>query len=299
MTAPVTRASRPRRSVLYMPGSNTRALEKAGGLPCDGIIMDLEDAVAPEAKAAAREQVVAAVQAGARNHSWGHREIVIRINGIYTDWGEDDLVAAATSGAEAICVPKIDTLAQLNKVADLMMIAGAPETQKIWVMAETPDAILSINTIAGGEPRLEVIVMGTSDLGKALRLPADPARIGLLSALSQCVLAARCHGLDILDGVYGDLADVNGLRSACDQGKALGFDGKTLIHPGQVETANEVFGVSTEEAAQAREVIAAWEAAVEKGHGIAVVNGRMVEKLHADEARRTLALHAATGNSER
>jgi citrate lyase subunit beta/citryl-CoA lyase len=180
-----------------------------------------------------------------------------------------------------------------------MMIAGAPETQKIWVMAETPDAILSINTIAGGEPRLEVIVMGTSDLGKTLRLPADPARIGLLSALSQCVLAARCHGLDILDGVYGDLADVSGLRSACDQGKALGFDGKTLIHPGQIETANEVFGVSAEEAAQAREVIAAWEATLEKGHGIAVVNGRMVEKLHADEARRTLALHAATGNSER
>jgi citrate lyase subunit beta/citryl-CoA lyase len=299
LTADVSRALQLRRSVLYVPGSNPRALEKAWHLPCDGIILDLEDAVAPEAKTSAREQVTAAAQTATQTDRTGRREVVIRINGIYTDWGENDLQAAARSGADAICVPKIDTAAQLAKVADLMMIAGAPDTQKIWVMAETPRCILSIDAIAGVEPRLEVIVMGTADLGKALRLPADPARTGLLPSLGQCILAARCHGLDILDGVHGDLADVSGFRGACEQGKGLGFDGKTLIHPGQIETANEVFGVSEEEVAQATRVIAAWEAAAEKGHGVAVLNGRMIEALHADEARRTLALHTAISDSKR
>ena len=286
---------RPRRSVLYMPGSNARALEKARSLPCDSLIMDLEDAVAPDQKGTARNQVMDAIREG----GFGSREIVVRINGIYTEWGETDLEAAAKSGANAICVPKIDTAAQLNKVADLMMIAGAPNSQRIWVMAETPRAILSIDEIAGAEPRLEVVVMGTSDLGKALRLPADPSRSGLMTSLGQCILAARCHGIDILDGVFGDLADISGFQGTCRQGKALGFDGKTLIHPGQIETANEVFGVSAEQVAEATEVIAAWKAAEEKGHGIAVANGRMVEALHADDAQRTLALYAAINDKER
>ena len=285
----MTEALRPRRSVLYMPGSKPGALEKARTLACDGIIMDLEDAVAPDAKRRARENVATAVKAG----GYGHREVVIRINGIYTEWGEDDLTAAAVSGADAILVPKIDTAAQLNKVADLMTINGAPDQQRIWVMAETPRAILSIDAIAAAEPRLAVIVIGSSDLGKALRLPSDPARTGLLPSLGRCILAARCCGLDILDGVHGDLRDPDGFQQACAQGKALGFDGKTLIHPGQIETANRIFGVSAEQVSQASETVAAWEAAAALGQGIAVVNGRMIEELHATEARRVLELHTA------
>jgi citrate lyase subunit beta/citryl-CoA lyase len=285
----MTDTLRPRRSVLYMPGSNPRALEKAKALPCDAVIMDLEDAVAPEAKKTARDNVVTAVQ----NGGYGNREIVIRINGIYTDWGEDDLAAAAVSGADAILCPKIDTAAQLNKVADMMTINGAPASQRIWVMAETPRAVIDIDAIANAEPRLAVIVMGTSDLGKALRLPADPARTGLLSSLGQCILAARSAGLDILDGVHGDLADPAGFQRVCDQGKALGFDGKTLIHPGQIETANAVFGVTMEDAAEAAEICSAWDAAAANGKGIAVLNDRMIEALHASEARRLLTLHAA------
>lgn len=283
---------RPRRSVLYMPGSNTRALAKARELPCDAVIMDLEDAVAPDAKKTARDNVVDAVRTG----GYGAREIVVRINGIYTEWGEGDLAAAAVSGADAILCPKIDTAAQINKVADMMTINGAPDTQKIWVMAETPRAIIDIDAIAGAEPRLAVIVMGTSDLAKALRLPADPERTGLLPSLGQCILAARSAGLDILDGVHGDLADPAGFQRVCDQGKALGFDGKTLIHPGQIETANTVFGVSSEDAAQAAEICAAWEAAAANGQSIAVLNDRMIEELHASAARRLLALHAAIRN---
>jgi citrate lyase subunit beta/citryl-CoA lyase len=285
----MTEALHPRRSVLYMPGSNTRALTKARDLPCDAIIMDLEDAVAPEAKKAARGNVVDAVQSG----GYGNREIVVRINGIYTDWGEDDLAAAAVSGADALLCPKIDTAAQLNKVADLMTINGAPATQRIWVMAETPRAVIDIDAIANAEPRLAVIVMGTSDLAKALRLPADPARTGLLPSLGQCILAARSAGLDILDGVHGDLGDLAGFQRVCDQGKALGFDGKTLIHPGQIEAANAIFGVSSEAAAEAAEICSAWDAAAADGKGIAVLKDRMIEELHASEARRLLTLHAA------
>jgi len=280
---------RPRRSILYMPGSNPRALDKARNLPADGLILDLEDAVAPAAKQAARDQVVAAVRAG----GYGKREVVIRINGIYSEWGEDDLAAAVTSGADAILVPKIETAAQLNKVADLMAINGAPDDMNVWVMAETPRAILDIDAITGAEPRLTVVVMGTSDLTRALRIPADPDRTGLVTSLTQCILAARAHGLDILDGIHGDLADTGGLERACYHGKALGFDGKTLIHPGQIETANRVFGVSAEQVAEASGIIAAWQEAADRGHGIAVVNGRMIEKLHAEEAHRVLALHAA------
>jgi len=282
-------AIRPRRSVLYMPGSNERALEKARALPADGLIMDLEDSVAPDAKARARANITAAIG----NGGYGQREVVIRINALHTPWGKDDLIAAATAGADAVLVPKIDNAAELNKIVDLLEINGAPKQLKVWSMAETPMAMININSIARADPRLSVLVMGTNDLAKSLRIPADGHDSGLRAALSSCVLAARAYGIDILDGVHTDLADNEGFRQSCEQAKRLGFDGKTVIHPGQIEAANQVFGVSQEKLAHAADVIAAWDAAADQGKGIAVVNGQMVEKLHADEARRIIALDAA------
>jgi len=277
-----------------MPGSNARALEKARGLPADGLILDLEDAVAPAAKVSAREQVRAAVAAGA----YGHREVVIRVNGPGTDWGQADIEMAATSGADAVLFPKIDDAEALRRAVGLLRDCGAPASQAAWAMAETARGILNIQAIAAADPALEVIVMGTSDLGRELRLPPDDGRAGLLPALGLCVLAARAEGLDILDGVHVDLADVSGFGTACRQGRALGFDGKTLVHPGQIETANAVFGVSAEDIERATEIVAAWESAESDGRGIAVVDGRMIEKLHADDARRVLALSAAVRAGE-
>jgi len=291
----MTQTIRPRRTALYMPGSNQRALDKARELAADVIIMDLEDAVAPDAKEAARANVVAAVAAG----GYGRREIVIRINGYGTPWWKNDLVAVATSGADAMLAPKINGADLLSKLGDLLAINGAPDSMRLWAMAETPTAILNIDSIANADPRLEVIVMGTSDLAKGLRIPPDPDRTGLLPALTASILAARAHGLDILDGVFGDLTDDDGFIRSCEQGRKLGFDGKTLIHPRQIEAANRLFGVSEVDVAYAAEVIEAWEAAVAQGSGIAVVDGRMIENLHAEDARRVLALIAAiAGNRE-
>lgn len=287
-------AIRPRRSVLYMPGSNERALDKARTLPADGLIMDLEDSVAPDAKARARANVIAAIRKG----GYAHRERVIRINALHTPWGKEDLIAAATAGADAILVPKIDDAAELNKVVDLLEINGAPKQLKVWAMAETPMAMININSIARADARLTVLVMGTNDLAKSLRIPADGHSSGLRAALSGCLLAARAYGIDILDGVHTDLADIEGFRESCEQARRLGFDGKTLIHPAQIEAANQVFGVSEEQLAHASEVIAAWDAAADQGKGIAIVNGQMVEKLHADEARRILALNAAINRKQ-
>jgi len=285
----MTERIRPRRSALFMPGANPRALEKARALPADTLILDLEDAVAPEAKDAARARVVDAVQAG----GYGRREVVIRVNAYGTPWWDADMKATATSGADAMLVPKVNSADQVSKFGDLMTINGAPDGMQLWVMAETPDAILNIRAIATADPRLAVIVMGTSDLANALRLPADPDRTGLQLALGTCLLAARAHGIDILDGVFGDLTDAEAFARSCDQGKRLGFDGKTLIHPAQIDTANAIFGVSGDEAARAAEVLRAWEAAAAGGSGIAVLDGQMIENLHADAARRTLALAAA------
>jgi citrate lyase subunit beta / citryl-CoA lyase len=290
----MTRPIKPRRSVLYMPGSNQRALDKARELPCDVIIMDLEDAVAPDAKESARANVIAAVAAG----GYAHREIVIRINGYGTPWWKDDLVAVATSGADAMLAPKIDGADLLSKLGDLLALNGAPDTMRLWTMAETATAILNINRIANADPRLEVIAMGTSDLAKELRIPPDADRIGLLPALTASILAARAHGLDILDGVFGDLSDGDGFAKACAQGRKLGFDGKTLIHPSQIDAANGAFGVSETDVTAAAEVIKAWEAAAAQGSGIAVLNGRMIENLHADEAHRVLALDAAMNKTK-
>lgn len=280
--------TRPRRSALYMPGSNVRALEKARTLPADVIIMDLEDAVAPAAKAAARDAVIQALAAG----GYGQREIVVRINGLDTEWGSADLDAVAHSRADAVLVPKVSSTGSLREIISRLDERGA-STLPVWAMAETPEGVLGIEAIAALAPRLAVLVMGTADLARALRLPADPARLGLLPALGQCLLAARTRGLDILDGIFTDFRDEPGFRAACKQGKALGFDGKTLIHPSQVATANEIFGVSAAEAAAAANVVAAWQAAAAAGHGIAVLDGRMIEQLHAEEASRLLALQKA------
>jgi citrate lyase subunit beta / citryl-CoA lyase len=285
-------AIRPRRSALYMPGSNARALEKAKDLDADVIIMDLEDAVAPETKAAARQAAVQAVAAG----GYGRREVVIRVNGLDTPWGADDLAAVAGSQANAVLFPKIAGALELREALRLLDHLGGSHLPA-WVMAETPEAVLSMDPIASLAPRVTVIVMGTADLAKALRVPPDPQRHGLVAALSHCVLAARARGLDILDGIFTDLRDEPGFREACRHGKALGFDGKTLIHPAQVAVANEIFGVSDSQAAAAARIVAAWEAAAAAGKGIAVMDGRMVERLHADEARRLLALHEAAGTA--
>ena len=295
MDSHATDVIKPRRSVLYMPGSNKRALDKARSLPADALIMDLEDSVAPDAKTEARENVMAAIQAG----GYDDRELVIRINALHTPWGKKDLIAAATAAANAVLVPKIDDAAELNKVVDLLEINGAPKHLKVWAMAETPLAMININSIARADARLKVLVMGTSDLAKALRIPFDSDRAGLRAALSNCVLAARAYGIDILDGVHTDLTDSAGFQKSCDQAKILGFDGKTLIHPSQIEVANTVFGVSAEQLAHASDVIAAWDVAAEQGRGIAVLNGQMIEKLHADDARRVLALDAATRRKQR
>jgi citrate lyase subunit beta/citryl-CoA lyase len=279
---------RPRRSVLYMPGSNARALEKARTLNADALILDLEDAVAPETKVAARTQVTTAVQAG----GYGHREVVIRVNGLDTPWGADDVVAAAQSPADAVLFPKIESATELREAIRLLDAHGGQD-RAVWVMAELPKAVLAIDDIARLAPRLEVIVMGTADLARALRLPTGADRIGLLASLGRCVLAARAWGLDILDGVYTHLRDMAGLRAACQQGRSLGFDGKTLIHPEQIDIANEIFGVSAEQAAEAARILTAWEASAAAGAGIAVVDGHMVERLHAEDARRILGLRAA------
>lgn len=278
--------SRLRRSVLYVPGSNARALDKAASLPADALILDLEDAVLPAAKLTAREAVMRTV--GGR--PYGRREVIVRINGPDTPWGTDDLRAAACSGADAILLPKVDSADTVADAAQLLERQGAPASQRLWVMAETPRGILEIASIATASPRLAVIIMGTADLSRALRLADSPGRAGLLTALGQCVLAARASGVDILDGVFADLADAAGFLAECRQGRALGFDGKTVIHPGQISPANDVFGVSTAEADAAAELVSGWEAA---GAGVAVVNGRMVERLHVDEARRRLALYRA------
>lgn len=280
---------RPRRSVLYVPGANPKALAKAAGLPADALIFDLEDAVLPEAKPAARTAVIDRVAAG----GFGPREIVIRINGLDSAWGTDDLHAVAASGADAVLLPKVEDPEMVNRTATLLDRQNAPASMKIWVMAETPRGVLGLQSILASSDRLAVIVMGTADLARALRIDPGPERSGLLSALGHCVLAARAQGLDILDGVFGDIGNHPGFRTACLQGKALGFDGKSLIHPGQIDTANEIFGVPDAQAEAARELVSAWEAAAKRGSGIAVMQGRMIEALHAEEARRVLALHQA------
>jgi len=280
---------RPRRSVLYMPGANTRALEKARTLAADALIFDLEDAVAPDAKEAARANVVAAAQ----SRAYGKREIAIRCNGLATPWGKADATAIATSGADAILVPKVESAADVAQVVVLLDAAGAPASMAVWAMMETPRGILRADEIAGSHSRLTLLVMGTNDLVKDMRARHTPMRLPMITALGLGMLAARAHGLTILDGVYNDIQDAEGFRAICQQGLEMGFDGKTLIHPSQVEPCNEVFAPSPAELESAAKIVAAFKAAQAEGKGVVTVDGRMIENLHVDQAERALALAAA------
>jgi citrate lyase beta subunit len=280
---------RPRRSVLYMPGANTRALEKARTLPADALIFDLEDAVAPEAKEAARTNVVLA----AESKAYGKREIAIRCNGLGTPWGEADIEAIARSGADAILVPKVESATQVTHVVSLLDTAGAPTGMAVWAMMETPKGILRAEEIAGAHPRLGLFVMGTNDLVKDMRARHTPMRLPMITALGIGMLAARAHGLAILDGVYNDIQDTAGFRAVCQQGLEMGFDGKTLIHPSQIEPCNEVFAPSAAELEMAGKIVAAFKAAQAEGKGVVTVDGRMIENLHVEQAERALALALA------
>ncbi len=281
---------RPRRSVLYMPGSNTRALEKAKTLPADGVILDLEDAVAPDAKEAARSQVVAAVRAG----GFGAREVFVRVNGIDTPWHADDLAAAAQAAPDAILVPKIANPDQLEMIGRRLLDMGTDRKTRVWAMIETPVAILNVQAIAAAardsETRLAGFVLGTNDLAKETSARIVPGRTPMLAWLSACILAARAYGIAVLDGVYNDLSDGEGFARECADGRNLGFDGKTLIHPNQIAPCNEAFSPTAEEIAQARKIIAAFELPENKGRGVVSLDGRMVERMHADIARRNVAI---------
>ncbi|WP_447919893.1 HpcH/HpaI aldolase/citrate lyase family protein [Achromobacter aegrifaciens] len=282
-------AIRPRRSVLYMPGANARALDKARSLDADVLILDLEDAVAPDAKGQARVQVAAALRAG----GYGRRECVVRVNALDTAWGLDDVRAIAQAGADAVLLPKVQSAAELDALARALDAAGAPVSLPLWAMAETPLGFLRLDAIASGHPRLAAIVVGTSDLVKDLHARHTPSREETLLARSMAVMAARAHGLAALDGVHLDLHDDTGLEAACRQGRDQGFDGKTLIHPKQIAAANAAFAPTEEELATARKRLDAWRAAQAAGLGVAVVDGALVENLHAREAERVLALAEA------
>ena len=280
---------RPRRSVLYMPGSNVRALEKARTLPADGLILDLEDAVAPAAKAEARALVAAALAAG----GYGFREAVVRVNGPATPWGADDLEAAARAGADAVLLPKVERAEDVRAAERALDRAGAPASLALWCMIETPRGVLAAAEIAAATPRLACLVAGTSDLVKDLGARHTRGRAEVLASLSLVVLAARANGLAALDGVHLDLADDAGFEAACAQGRDLGFDGKTLVHPKTIEVANRIFAPGPAEVAAARRIIAAHAEAERAGSGVVVVEGRLVEALHVEAALRTVALAEA------
>ncbi len=286
--------TRPRRSVLYMPGARARALEKARALAADALILDLEDAVIPEEKVAARDLVAATLAEG----GYGGREIIIRINGLDTEWGAADLAAASAAGPDAILIPKVETPEMIVAVADGMAAAGAPERTAIWAMMETPRGILNAAAIATAHPRLTGFVMGTNDLVKELRAEHVPGRAPVIASLGHCLLAARAAGLICIDGVYNAFRDDEGLRAECLAGRAMGFDGKTLIHPLQLAVTNEVFGPTEAALAEAREQLEAFEAVTAKGGGVAVVNGRIVENLHVETAKRLIAEAAAIATLE-
>jgi citrate lyase subunit beta/citryl-CoA lyase len=281
---------RPRRSVLYMPGANERALEKAKGIDADALILDLEDAVSPDAKPEARDRVCAAVTSG----EYGHRELAIRVNGIGTEWHDADIAAAAAAGPDAILVPKVNSADEVRQLVAALEAAGAPERTALWAMIETPIALLHAEEIAAAHDRLTVIVMGTNDVVNETYGLHVPGRNPLvLTALSLSLLAARAAGKVILDGVYNDVKNLEGFDDEARQGREMGFDGKTLIHPSQVEPANAVFGPSVEDVEHARAMISTFEEAQAAGQGVVTFNGRMVEELHVRDARRILALDEA------
>jgi citrate lyase subunit beta / citryl-CoA lyase len=282
---------KPLRSVLYMPAANERALEKAKSIAADAIIFDLEDAVAPDAKEAARANAVAAVRSG----EYGGRTLTIRGNGLETVWGRADLTAIAKSGASAVVVPKVMSAAHVDDIAAVLDAAGAPASLGIWAMIETPTAILNVRSIAL-HPRVTGFVIGTNDLAKELRAKLVPGRAPLMPHLAVALLAGRDAGITVLDGVFNDVKDAESFHAECVQGAEMGFDGKTLIHPSQVDPCNEVWSPTAEEIDYARRVIAAFDEALAEGKGVVTVDGRMIENLHVDNARRTLAVaDAITG----
>jgi citrate lyase subunit beta/citryl-CoA lyase len=288
---------RPRRSVLYMPGSNARAMEKARELPVDAVILDLEDAVAPDAKAKARELIVEALHQG----GFGRREVLVRINGLDTAWWLDDLAVAA-AGPDAVLVPKVSTPEQVRQVARHLTGVRATQNVRIWAMMETPLAMLNARDIAAAaldaDTRLAGFVMGTNDLAKDTRARILPGRTPMLPWLMNCVAAARAFGLDILDGVYNDLGNAEGFAAECAQARDLGFDGKTLIHPQQIAPCNSAFSPNDDEVAWARKIIAAFDQSDNAAKGVVQIDGRMVERLHADMARRTVAIADAIAQSQ-
>ncbi|WKN48242.1 CoA ester lyase [Nocardioides sp. Arc9.136] len=282
----------PLRSVLYMPSSNERALEKAKSIACDALILDLEDAVAPDAKDAARESACAAAASG----EYGRRTVTIRANGIGTQWHDADLAAIAQAGPDAVVVPKVGSAEEVHQLVAALEKAGAPDHTKLWAMIETPVAVLDALAIARASERLTAFVIGTNDLVKELYAEHVPGRAPILPSLHTALLAARAAGIAVLDGVYNDVKDTDGFLAECRQGREMGFDGKTLIHPGQVEGANTAFAPSEQAVEDARGLVQAWEdarSAAGGGAGVVTYNGRMVENLHVDSARRTLAIHEA------
>jgi citrate lyase subunit beta/citryl-CoA lyase len=282
-------APRPRRSVLYMPGANERALEKAKTLPTDALILDLEDSVAPDAKAEARERVHAAAAGG----EYGYREVTIRVNAPGTPWHADDIRAAAEAGPDAVVVPKVDSPDTVRRIVAALEAAGAPDRTAVWAMIETPAAMFDARAIAAASDRLTVLVMGTNDLAKELRAEHVPGRAPLLTGLSLALLAARATGKAILDGVYNDVQNLPGFEEETLQGRQLGFDGKTLIHPRQLEPCNRIFAPAPEQVEHSRRIIEAFDQATSQGRGVVTVDGRMIENLHVEEARRVLATAAA------
>ena len=277
---------RPRRSVLYMPGANARAMEKARDLPADALIFDLEDAVAPAEKETARRQVIETLQKG----GYGNRELVVRVNGLMTPWGEADVAEMATAGAHALLIPKVENKQIINGVEGRMLTAQAPDAMSIWCMIETPKGVMRAEEIASASPRLGALVMGTSDLAKDLHCLHTPSRGPFMTSLSWCILAARANGLSILDGVHLDLADDDGFAESCRQGREMGFDGKTLIHPKTIAAANAAFAPDDAEVQWNRRVIAAHEEAENAGKGVVLLDGQLIENLHVEEAHRIVGL---------
>ncbi|TCI96940.1 CoA ester lyase [Aeromicrobium sp. IC_218] len=280
---------RPRRSVLYMPGANERALEKAKGIDADALILDLEDAVAPDAKVEARERVCAAVRSG----EYGHRELAIRVNGIGTQWHDDDLAAAAQAGPDAVLVPKVNSAEEVHALVAALERHGPPAHTQLWAMIETPIAILHAEQIATAHERLTVFVMGTNDLVNDSHALHVPGRAPLVPSLTWALLAVRAAGKVVLDGVFNDVKNAEGFEAEARQGREMGFDGKTLVHPSQVEPANAAFGPSEQDVEDARGLIAAFEEAQAEGKGVATFKGKMVESLHVRDAQRILAFHEA------
>ncbi len=278
--------ARPRRSMLFMPGSNTRAMEKATTLPADGLIFDLEDAVAPDVKITAREQVCATVRAG----GYGQRELVVRVNGLTTPWGRDDLAAVATCGAHAVLIPKVESADGVRQVLSILTASGAPTSLALWCMLETPFGMLRAESIATASSRVAALVMGTSDLTNDLRAKHTRERTPLLHSLSHCLLVGRAYGLVVLDGVHLDLSDDEGFAEVCRQGAEMGFDGKTLIHPKTIAAANAAYAPSPEDVAWARRVMAAHAEAEARGQGVVLVDGQLIENLHVESAQRLVQI---------